>query len=133
MPWDKRGVRLQVNYENLAWGRCAGLLLATLGLWGCQAPRLEREPAPVEKAVERSSPDWLRSPLSWEKLGAIESWLEQDAAAHDRGLALEARLQLADGRIELTRRSVKSGAELDAVAHTRVETSRRELLAIEQD
>lgn len=135
MPWDARGVLLQLRYGKLARGRAAAALLAAVGVLAgaaCQGPkpRVSDEPTAT---VERAPAGWVQTPLSWEKLGAIERWLEEADSVHDRGLLLEARLQLAEGRVEFTRREREAGKTLDAAARTRLETSGRELAAVGSD
>lgn len=51
----------------------------------------------------RASAGWQFQPHSWEKLAAIERWLDSPSAAAQPELAVEAVLQLAEGRLEFAR------------------------------
>ena len=132
MPWDERGVRLQVRYRILSFAtraRVAAFALALVAA-GCQGPR----PRPVEPAAGASrSPEWVHEPLSWEKLDAIERWLASADSAHDRELLLEAHLQLAEGRVEITRRDRERGAGRDAAARARLVAARADLTDVRAD
>lgn len=135
MLWDARGDLVQTRYAGLALARCAVAGLAALSLLfgaACQGPR-QPAPEPAPPAAKSASPDWINAPLSWEKLAAIERWLSEPTSVHNRSHRLEARLQLAEGRVEFTRRDHDKGQALDAAARLRLETSGRELAAVGAD
>jgi hypothetical protein len=127
-------VQLQLRYGRLARARASAALLlaAALGATACQGPAARVPDEPTAKS-ERAEPAWVDAPLSWEKLGEIERWLEQSDSVHDRGLLLEARLQLAEGRVEFTRRETDSGAGLQPAARTRLELAGKDLSALGSD
>ena len=55
---------------------------------------------------EAQPTSWLDAPLTWDKLQAIESWLESPAAGLDRTMRIEAELQLAEGRLSYALRDL---------------------------
>ena len=68
-----------------------------LGASSCTStPYLEPDPYATE---ERLEPDWRWMPHSWEKLGAIETWLVGAGPRIHPELVAEAELLLAEGRL----------------------------------
>jgi hypothetical protein len=135
MPWDARGVLRGSRTGSLARGRAAAACLAALlfvGAPACQGPQ-HRASEPEPPAQARSAPDWIHAPLSWEKLASLERWLADADSVHDRGQRLEARLQLAEGRVEFTRRDRDKGLALDAAARARLQSAGAELAAVGAD
>lgn len=101
--------------------------LALLAVLGCRSHPPEMDPQREgNRASERSSaePDWVRRPLSWEKLGALEAWLESESGSFDHGLVTEARLQLSEGRLEFSRRDLESARAPAEAVRVRIESAR---------
>jgi len=91
-------------------GAGAAARLATLALVACCAcagPR-RAPPPPAEPLVIEQAPAWIRQPLSWEKLQAIETWLAQESAGHDPRFVIEGELQLNEGRLLFTDRDQRA-------------------------
>ena len=84
------------------------LALLALGfITGCTTGNTSRTSG-HESAALASSTAWRYEPHSWAKLEAINAWLASPEAARDSGLAVEARLQLAEGRLEFARAERRS-------------------------
>lgn len=135
MPWDVRGALLQVRDRILSFAprrRAALLASALVALGACQGPRPRAGDA-APSSAERGDPAWIHAPLSWEKLDAIERWLESADSVHDQGLLLEAHLQLAEGRVEITRRDRERGAGHDPAARARLLAAQGDLAAVRED
>lgn len=84
------------------------LTLPLLFATGCKTPaKVDPAPVPTAKISEPETlPPWIDMPLSWEKLRTIELWIAaQDAGQRDYWL-VEGELQLASGRLELSRRDL---------------------------
>jgi hypothetical protein len=77
-----------------------GLLLALL-IAACAAPG-PRAPGSVEFG------DWRALPVGWERLERIDRWLGQDGLRAPSAERLQATLELAEGRVELTLRDGSS-------------------------
>lgn len=81
---------------------------------GCvSAPPLEEDPDAAGRATASHEADaeasaWAGKPLSWEKLGAIEAWLDAHASDPRRGLVARAELELAEGRLAFARRETRT-------------------------
>lgn len=85
-----------------------GWLAFALAAAACGAPGRPSTAPPRAADSEASAasasldwPAWYRAPLSWDKLEDIEHWLGTPAAGADPLLALEGRLELAEGRLAL--------------------------------
>ena len=61
-----------------------------------------RERLGLGPADTEALPPWAGQPTSWEKLDAIEAWLSQPAAERNPFWRIEGRLQLAEGRLDLS-------------------------------
>jgi len=101
---------LKPSGERRAGARGAALaaLALSLALGGCRGapPRQETSATPPAHEAE---PEWIRQPLSWEKLESIEAWLAGAGSAHGAGLRIEAQLELAEGKLEFSRRDLERG------------------------
>lgn len=116
--------RAYAGFSRLAPG--ALLLGATLALaGGCKSSGRDDGPAPPPPRAGAAEPDWIGQPLSWDKLDAIERWLAESADDHDPGLEIEARLELAEGRLEFARRDLAAGAARSQAVLARLELARR--------
>lgn len=126
-------MRLKVNGTRARGLRLAGgLALAWLpAIAGCRAtyPRVSPAPARQPQPAAAPSADWVSAPFSWDKLVAIETWLDQ--GQHGGGpnaggpdLATEARLQLSEGRLEFSRRDMEGATAPSDALRLRIEASR---------
>ncbi len=118
------------------------LLFATLTLilplaGGCKSPaRVDPAPVPTAQIADPESlPPWIDMPLSWEKLRTLELWIAaQDGDRRDYWL-VEGELQLAGGRLELSRRELsqeKARGNTELLI-TRIKSARVGLEEIAQD
>lgn len=113
------------------------LTLPLLFAVGCKAPaKVDPAPVPTAKISEPETlPPWIDMPLSWEKLRTIELWIAaQDAGQRDYWL-VEGELQLASGRLELSRRELsqeKARGNTDMLT-TRIKAARLGMEKISQD
>lgn len=74
-----------------------------------------------------SYPHWKGKPTTWTKLGDIEEWLEGDGPRDYPEFAVDAHLELGEGRLELARRE---GAGLSAPLYsTRLTAAERDFEA----
>ena len=64
-------------------------------------------------AIRTSS--WARMPLSWGKLGAIESWMKSPEGRRSQHWSLEGELALSEGRVEFARRDLVDGGAPQAL------------------
>lgn len=85
-----------------------GAMALTLTLAGCASapPPDESEPAETPDSYElaNAAPAWAGQPLSWEKLEAIEVWLDENRYAARKSLVARADLELAEGRLSFAKR-----------------------------
>jgi len=81
-------------------------LLLSTALFACaNTGSITREPDWSNRERDDSSaPDWYGTPVSWEKLQRIETWLASSGARQWPESIPEAELELAEGRLELARR-----------------------------
>ena len=61
------------------------------------------------------TPAWARMPLSWSKLGAIETWLKGSDARASHFWWTEAMVTLNEGRVEFARRDHEDSADPNAL------------------
>ena len=91
----------------------AGLALCGI-LVGCASvpdfetwDRAERARAETDaRGVVHGAPGWDGRPVSWSKLLEIEDWLNEPPHRRDEAFVAEAEIQLAEGRLVLTRREM---------------------------
>lgn len=124
---------------SFSWTR---LLFATFTLLlpltgGCKAPaKVDPAPVPTAQIAEPENlPPWIDMPLSWEKMRTLELWIAaQDGSRRDYWL-VEGELQLASGRLELSRRELaqeKARGNTELLV-TRIKAARLGMEKISQD
>lgn len=86
-------------------------LLALLLFGGACATPGSSSTSPNSRPVEPLPASWASEPLSWAKLQRIEGWLESGAARHAPESVPGAELELAQGRVEMTRRDGATTSE----------------------
>jgi hypothetical protein len=72
-------------------------------------------------------------PLSWEKLVAIEQWLDTDGSKHSVALRIEALLVLNEGRIKYSQTDLERGTAPAQTVRLRIEAARDGFQAIQSD
>jgi hypothetical protein len=97
-------------------------LALVAGLGSCQSPETST-PLPELALEPEPAPAWIHAPLTWDKLEAIELWLDRASASHDPRLVIEAELQLNEGRLLFTDRDVRSATLPRETLEVRVETA----------
>lgn len=124
-PRARRATALLASRQvfQSSWSLIIALALATLAITACKtAPKtLPPEPAPV---ASNAPPGWVRQSLSWEKLEALEQWLENDSQRHDPGLVVEAELQLNEGRLVFAQRDLDHKSVPNETLRVRVESAK---------
>ena len=111
----------------LVKARNPGLAFASfvlLALFACTTPPPPPAPTPP-RPVEPASPAWVKQPLSWEKLEAIEQWLASDAERHGSALVIEGELQLNEGRLHFAERDRSQRNVSDTTLRVRVEHAQK--------
>ncbi len=108
-----------------AWAVGALALLLT----ACTTRSPHPQPRPGDPGAPTSSarsaaPDWRFQGLSWDKLAAIEEWLEAEGERAQDSLRLEGELQLAEGWIEFTRRDLREKSVPTESLEVRLERAR---------
>jgi hypothetical protein len=84
------------------------LLLAAIFGGACRtAPK--RQPVPEVVREPLPPPAWIQQPLSWEKLEAIEAWLEGPGYQYGHRIVVEGILQLNEGRVYFTTKDLEGG------------------------
>ena len=99
------------------------LALGLCWLQACPRPIRHIDPPPPV-VVEVGPPAWVSMPRSWEKLEAIEVWLDNDASRHEVALVLEGELQLNEGRLYFSQRDLERGSVPKDTLKVRVETAK---------
>lgn len=117
---------------SFRYSRPHGLVLTLLLAFSasaCKTQTARIDPAPVPTAQisqPETLPPWLDMPLSWEKLRTIELWIAaQNPQPRDYWL-IEGELQLASGRLELSRRELaaeKARGQTNSIT-TRIKAAR---------
>ncbi|HUR29300.1 MAG TPA: peptidoglycan recognition family protein [Planctomycetota bacterium] len=108
------------------------LLLFAVSFSACYTPQ-PPPMAPPEPDPVMAEPVWLKQPLSWEKLVAIEEWLQNEGAKHSPGFRIEAELQLNEGRVNYSRQDLEKGTAPPETIRLRVEAARDGFTAIQGD
>ncbi|HEV8113961.1 MAG TPA: peptidoglycan recognition family protein [Planctomycetota bacterium] len=105
------------------------VLLPIVSFAACRAvaPVAPLPPAPPSEpatpAVART-PTWVGEPLSWAKLGAIETWLATDGVTADPFWRVEGEIALHQGRVDLARAEKSGQKATDAASRSRLHASR---------
>jgi len=110
----------------------AASLAALVGMGACRTTKPPPRPPP-EPEVVRATPDWVKQPLSWEKLVQLEEWLENEGANHSVALRIEAQLQLNEGRVKYSQNDLDKGTAPPQTVRVRVEAARDGFEAIQKD
>ena len=131
------------SFGGIRFGGTGGRTLFALSLlFGALAACASVESAPVDPfesdpgssfEVDRSTsrtPSWASMPLSWAKLGAIETWLTGPSARNSNFWWVEGQLALAEGRLEFARQDLASAGSSRAVVE-RINASRLGLKVVE--
>jgi hypothetical protein len=98
----------------------------------CYTPAPPPPPAPEPEPVA-VRPAWMDQALSWEKLVAIEEWLQNEGAKHSPGFRIEAELQLNEGRVNYSRLDLERGTAPPETIRLRVDSAREGFNAIQAD
>lgn len=103
------------------WSPWVALCVAALVASCASTPAYDFAPTPEPDAAwdtDRHSvptPAWARMPLSWSKLGAIETWLKSPDARTSGFWWTEAMVTLNEGRVEFARRDHEESADPNAL------------------
>lgn len=107
----------------LGLGRALGLALLPL-LCACPSMPPREPPPPTETEVVAGPPAWTKEPMSWQKLEMIEQWLDNSSGRHSPELVVEARLQLAEGRLLFSRRDIETSSAPREALRVRIESAK---------
>ncbi|MEZ6004600.1 MAG: peptidoglycan recognition family protein [Planctomycetota bacterium] len=120
------------------WGRRRALLLtlALLGLSACTSPRRRPASMPVDTPVElpttvQGRPAWVEQDLTWQKMLDIQDWLDRESRHSDPYWRIEARLQLAEGRMHFY--AEEQGSLEASAARQRLGAARADFLRVKAD
>ena len=112
--------------------------LILLTLVACAAPPRSGYSTPVDASMPTAShsyqggpPPWAGQEISWEKLEAINTWLETQGPRSEAYWRVEGRLQLAEGRMEFYRRERTTAG--DKANRQRVSAARADFLRVKSD
>jgi hypothetical protein len=127
MEWARVTGGLKRAYAGFSRSAPAALLLgaALVLAGGCKSSAVDEGAGQPPPRAAASAPTWIGLPLSWEKLDEIERWLVESADDHDPALEIEARLELAEGRLEFARRDLVAGGSRSQAVLARLELARR--------
>jgi len=95
------GARVRFAYARRAprIALCVALAFCALFAFACRAPKAAKQPEP-EPVLAAPAASWRGTPMSWEKLAAIERWLaDAGITSADPELVAQAELELAQGRL----------------------------------
>jgi hypothetical protein len=109
---------------------CLAALVLVAACRTSPPPKPLPPPAPEPVAV---APAWTTQALSWEKLAAIERWLDTEAASHDDGLRIEGELQLNEGRLRFSQEDLKKNAAPDQTVRVRIDAAKTAFERIGKD
>jgi hypothetical protein len=94
------------------------LVLCALLPGGCAAPGIPHDSGGgTASEATATLPPWVGQPLTWEKLSAIESWLESGSASSSPYWGVEGELALSEGRLSFAQSdALSAGADPGALA-----------------
>lgn len=102
-------------------GLCA-LLLGLLPACKTYDPGM---PPEMSRRTETGVPEWVGEPLSWQKLADIETWLASKGAYASDFWRIEAKLTLAQGRVEFSRQDRETGRRGEEAIRQRLGLARQ--------